>query len=46
MLINSDSCRTMFDIIHKKYDNMYEKRAFIHWYVGEGVNDEAVSYSR
>ncbi len=46
MLINSDSCRSMLDIIHKKYDSLYAKRTFIHWYVGEGIDDDTATYSR
>jgi hypothetical protein len=33
----------MLDLLryqHSKYDRLFEKRAFIHWYVGEGIEDE------
>jgi tubulin alpha len=30
----------VFSRIGKKYDKMYAKRAFIHWYVGEGNEEE------
>jgi tubulin alpha len=46
MLVNSDSCRWLLDRQHRKYDRLWEKRSFVHWYVGEGIDDDAVTYGR
>ena len=32
--------------ISKKYDLMYSQRAFVHWYVGEGMEEEEFAEAR
>ena len=29
----------LFEGILKKYDTLYAKRSFVHWYVGEGLSE-------
>lgn len=29
-----------------KFDNLYSKRAFVHWYVGEGLDEGLFSEAR
>lgn len=39
----------MLDILkrqHKKYDSLFQRRVFVHWYVGEGIEDEDFSSKR
>jgi len=36
----------VFDSIGKKFDKMYAKRAFVHWYVGEGMEEGEFSEAR
>ena len=38
MLSNQTTIGNVFRISNKKYDKMYAKRAFVHWYVGEGLS--------
>jgi tubulin alpha len=37
MISNSTSISTVFSRIEHKFDLMYAKRAFVHWYAGEGM---------
>ncbi|XWS44287.1 hypothetical protein CRYUN_Cryun15aG0031900 [Craigia yunnanensis] len=37
MISNSTSVAEVFSRIYHKFDLMYSKRAFVHWYVGEGM---------
>ena len=37
MIDNSTAIVEMFSPIDHKFDLMYSKRAFVHWYVGEGI---------
>lgn len=37
MISNSSSISSVFERINHKVDLMYAKRAFVHWYVGEGM---------
>jgi tubulin alpha len=37
MICNTTSVAEVFSRIDKKFDLMYAKRAFVHWYVGEGM---------
>lgn len=30
---------TIFGRVNHKFDIMYAKRAFVHWYVGEGLDE-------
>merc|ERR1712092_65089 len=38
--------RVFTERITKKYDMMYSQRAFVHWYVGEGMEDGEFSEAR
>ena len=46
MLSNTTSVATMFSRINQKFDLMYAKRAFVHWYVGEGMEEGEFSEAR
>eukprot|EP00919_Chromeraceae_sp_WS-2016_P006263 GHVR01014703.1.p3 GENE.GHVR01014703.1~~GHVR01014703.1.p3 ORF type:complete len:114 (-),score=0.56 GHVR01014703.1:45-386(-) len=37
MISNTTSVAEVFSRIDHKFDLMYAKRAFVHWYVGEGM---------
>ena len=37
MISNSTAIAEVFSRIDHKFDLMYSKRAFVHWYVGEGL---------
>jgi len=39
-------CRVFTERIMKKYDMMYSQRAFVHWYVGEGMEEGEFSEAR
>jgi len=39
MLSNSTAIGEVFSSIDHKFDLMYAKRAFVHWYVGEGMEE-------
>jgi len=39
MIANSTSIAEVFSRINAKFDMMYAKRAFVHWYVGEGMEE-------
>jgi tubulin alpha len=39
MISNSSSISEVFKRINYKFDMMYAKRAFVHWYVGEGMEE-------
>ncbi|KAF2557038.1 hypothetical protein F2Q68_00015846, partial [Brassica cretica] len=41
MISNSTSVAEVFSRIDHKFDLMYAKRAFVHWYVGEGMEEES-----
>ena len=32
--------------VAKKYDSMYSQRSFVHWYVGEGMEESAFVEAR
>jgi tubulin alpha len=43
---NTAISRVFTDRITKKYDLMYSQRAFVHWYVGEGMEDGEIAEAR
>ena len=46
MLSNSTSINQAWSRLNKKFDLMYAKRAFVHWYVGEGMEEGEFSEAR
>jgi tubulin alpha len=39
MVANTTAISEVFSRIDNKFDLMYSKRAFVHWYVGEGMEE-------
>ena len=39
MLANSTSIISVWQRLNSKFDMMFAKRAFVHWYVGEGMEE-------
>ena len=39
MLSNNTAIAEAWSNLNMKYDLMYSKRAFVHWYVGEGMEE-------
>jgi len=39
MLSNTTAISEVFARINRKFDLMFNKRAFVHWYVGEGMEE-------
>jgi tubulin alpha len=46
MISNSTAIAEVFSRINHKFDLMYAKRAFVHWYVGEGMDEGEFSEAR
>jgi len=46
MIANSTSIAEVFSRINAKFDMMYAKRAFVHWYVGEGMEEGEFTEAR
>jgi len=46
MLSNSTAINDMFGRMCKKYDQLYAQRAFVHWYVGGGMEEGEFSEAR
>jgi tubulin alpha len=45
-LSNTTSISDAWAILNKKFDKMYAKRAFVHWYVSEGMEEGEFSEAR
>jgi len=39
MISNTSAIADVFSRIDHKFDTMFAKRAFVHWYVGEGMEE-------
>ena len=39
MISNSTAIHEVFERLSHKFDLMYSKRAFVHWYVGDGIEE-------
>eukprot|EP01098_Paradermamoeba_levis_P005697 TRINITY_DN2392_c0_g1_i2.p1 TRINITY_DN2392_c0_g1~~TRINITY_DN2392_c0_g1_i2.p1 ORF type:complete len:478 (-),score=204.33 TRINITY_DN2392_c0_g1_i2:157-1527(-) len=46
MLSNTTAISQVFSRINEKFDVMYAKRAFVHWYVGEGMEESEFAEAR
>jgi len=46
MISNNTAIAEVFSRINKKFDCMYAKRAFVHWYVSEGMEEGEFSEAR
>ncbi|KAF9436174.1 Tubulin alpha-3C/D chain [Entomortierella beljakovae] len=46
MLSNTTAISTAWTRLDEKFDLMYAKRAFVHWYVGEGMEEGEFSEAR
>merc|ERR1711924_432434 len=46
MMSNTTAIADLYSRIHHKFDLMYAKRAFVHWYVGEGMEKGEFSEAR
>jgi tubulin alpha len=46
MISNSTAIAEVFSRINRKFDLMYSKRAFVHWYVGEGMEEGEFNEAR
>ena len=46
MLSNSTAIVDAWSRLNYKFDLMYAKRAFVHWYVGEGMEEGEFSEAR
>jgi len=46
MISNSTAISEVFHRLNAKFDLMYAKRAFVHWYVGEGMEEGEFTEAR
>ena len=46
MISNNTAVAEVFGRMNHKFDLMYAKRAFVHWYVGEGMEEGEFSEAR
>ncbi|PAA76427.1 hypothetical protein BOX15_Mlig030473g1, partial [Macrostomum lignano] len=46
MLSNTTAIAEAWDRLAYKFDLMYSKRAFVHWYVGEGMEEGEFAEAR
>jgi tubulin alpha len=46
MLSNTTAIAEVFSRIDHKFDLMFAKRAFVHWFVGEGMEEGEFSEAR
>lgn len=46
MLSNTTAIAEAWNALSAKFDLMYSKRAFVHWYVGEGMEEGEFSEAR
>ena len=46
LLSNSSSVQQVFSGIIGKFDKLYARRAFVHWFVGEGLEEKEMSEAR
>ena len=46
MLSNTTAIAEAWSRLDHKFDLMYSKRAFVHWYVGEGMEEGEFSEAR
>merc|ERR1719336_823816 len=46
MISNTTAIADVFSKVNFKFDLMYAKRAFVHWYVGEGMEELEFTESR
>jgi len=46
MLANTTAIAEAWSALSHKFDLMYSKRAFVHWYVGEGMEEGEFSEAR
>jgi len=46
MLSNTTAIQTAWSKLNHKFDLMHKKRAFMHWYIGEGMEESEFSEAR
>lgn len=46
MFANTTAVDQQFEWIHHKFDILYAKRAFVHWFVGEGLEEREFHEAR
>jgi tubulin alpha len=46
LIANNSGISSMFKRTNQKFDKIYAKRAFVHWFVGEGMEEGEFSECR